>query len=154
MSNKVKYWFTLSMIEGHLAMWAVRQCPYHRAPGLAEVLTDFERLTSEDFDRNKMAHLSREGMKNLLWVLSASAAFKAWNVPKAEKAKNQEFFTCSAFDKPSPDYDIIDLYALVRNTVSSLFQEAEREDCNPPESAWSKFKRQIFKPRPSLPSTK
>ncbi len=150
-------WFFIHTIQGHLAMWAVRQCPYHRAPRLAEVLEDFEKFTRGMFDPSGMAKLDRQGMRDLIWLLRSSDGFNLWNVPWAKEARDQQHFFCSAHDgKRNPDYDIIDLDALVGNTVRSLFREAdaehERDNARDPWWKRLKYKWQIWR-QSGLPCT-
>jgi hypothetical protein len=155
--NRPARWFMRQQIQGHLAMWAIRQCPYHRAPRLHEVLEAFEKLNADVFDHNGMVFMSRKRMEDILWQLEKCPAFNAWNVPVAAEAKAQEVFFCSRYDKPAADYDIIDLHALVRNTVHSLFEEADRESAHDHVSFWGKLWSKIkallpFQHRSELPS--
>jgi hypothetical protein len=124
-----KYWMHLSSIEGHLAMWAVRQSPYHYPEKLDVVLKAFRHLVLEAkiFDKHEMAQLSGDEVESLLRnFLKYIPDYWAWNERKNGNQSPYQFVDRYS-PTPDPDDDIIDLGALVRNTRVSLIRECERD---------------------------
>ena len=112
-------------------MWAVRQSPYHAPDGLSEVIWQFwESCQSEsisnikDFpciwaDRTNLESILENHLFSIPQVL-------LWNERK--NGNNSSFGFVSRYDKPTPDDDFIDLYALRMNIVKSCMDEALNPD--------------------------
>ena len=120
-----KYWITLSQIEGHIAMWAVRQSPYHAPDGILEVLKQFRASVHPEFDTNEMKEVDRDDVKSLLVALYRIPEFMAWNERK--NGNQAPFGFVSRYCKEHPDNDFIDLDALTGNVVRSLISECEAD---------------------------
>lgn len=118
-------WLFIQDIQGHVAMWAVRQSPYHAPEGLVEALVEFRKRVETKFDKHGMAQLTRKEvyamMKENLFSIPQVAA---WN---ERKNGRQGMGFCSRYDQPTPDDDFIDLDALIRNSEVSLFRELDKD---------------------------
>ena len=114
------------MLEGHLAMWAVRQSPYHNPEGLSLVLRQFRQNGRYSFDENEMGYLNEPQLKQfLIDRLMPIPEFLQWNERK--NGNQSPFGFVSRYDKPEPDNDFIDLNALIMNTARSVIQECKRD---------------------------
>lgn len=126
-----RFWVFRNTITASFAKWAVRQSPYVYPAGLEKGLKVLDEKLSQmiAWDSNKMAKLS---IKDMLTVLGdivknpVNGVFMQWNTPR--KNKNVKFLFTSRYDKPRPDYDFIDLDALIRNTVTDISREHETEE--------------------------
>jgi hypothetical protein len=125
--NTKKHWITLSMLQGHIAMWAVRQSPYKNPDGLGSVLEQFKTNVLPAFDVNEMRYSDAHDVRTLveLYLFSIPQVMK-WNERKNGNQSPLGF--CSRYDKPDPDNDFIDLYALSNNIGRSLMAECRAED--------------------------
>lgn len=120
------YWLTLSQLEGHMAMWAVRQSPYHNPEKLDVVLPKFREILKPYFDKNEMAKMTKSQIESAFRdSLMTIPEFTTWNERK--NGNKSPFGFVSQYDKPSPDNDFIDLDALIRNCTVSLWKELETD---------------------------
>jgi len=115
---------------GHLAMWAIRQHPYHRPEGLfdlAEVLNNATlawdcstgNLNMKYFD----SHLEVESfIRN---ALKDHPVLEHWNT--SQKDSGALFVSCSRYDSPKPEYDFIDIDALLCNVAHGVWHEAKEQ---------------------------
>lgn len=121
------HWLTLSMVEGHIAMWAVRQSPYHNPSGLGVVLSNFRENVRNNFDGQEMAQFCQTGIEQVIRDgLMQIEVFRSWNERK--NGNKSPFAFYSRYSKPHPDNDFIDLDALIRNAAVSVIRECERDD--------------------------
>lgn len=145
------------MIEGHIAMWAVRQSPYHCPEGLREVLLEFRARITRDglnFDSNEMAQLSFRNVKALLnFHLLPIPKFQAWN--KRKNGNPAPYGFCSRYGKPEPDNDFIDLDALTGNVARSVIEECRKdyESDHPCYSLWQKLRFKWLLRKAPMPHT-
>jgi len=103
-------------------MWAVRQSPYPVPDNLQLVITAFQLNASHLFNQSGMAKLSREDVKNILEKhLFNIPECRRWNERK--NGNQRPFGIVTAFGRPEPDDDFIDLDALRMNVVNSLWLE-------------------------------
>lgn len=119
-------WLFLNSIAGYIAMWAVRQSPYHNPDGLNDVISQFNIAATCRFDKAGKAQMTRQEVKSLLkeflWPIPQ---FQKWNERK--NGNQAPYGFCSRYDQPSPDNDFIDLDALTGNVVRELFRELDRD---------------------------
>lgn len=121
-----KRWLHLNAIQGYIAMWAVRQSPYHSPDGILEVLNAFRLNAAPLFDKHDMAQMSRPDVEKLLKdSLLRIPEFQKWN--ERRNGDQRPFGFCSRYDHPSPDDDFINLGALIRNVAMDLFRELDRD---------------------------
>lgn len=136
--TNVRFLTTVNTVCGHFAMWAVRQSPYGYPDKLDVVLRklrkrleDRARATarSELMRHAAMFRTTRRKLEELLTgTLDAMPAYRAWNKRKnGNKAPLHFTSRYSVFEKPNPDDDFIDLYALVANVVNSVAREEIRD---------------------------
>lgn len=131
----------LSTLLGHIAMAAVRQDPFHQPSDLEEVLVDFDsacRVGSvvngwqpafDEFHGSWMREYTPDGLEDLLRErLIPHPQVQAWNVPRSGKEYPGGFAFTSRYDGPKPEDDFIDLDALTRNIVRTVFTEAMLDD--------------------------
>jgi len=122
----VKYWVTISMIEGYIAMWSVRQSPYHQPDYLLGVIKQFRDSVRPLFDANEMLQISRTDLRVLLNShLLTQRQVQLWNERKNGNQNPIGFV--SRYDRPDPDNDFIDLHALSRNIEMGVFRECEHD---------------------------
>ena len=117
-------------IVGAFAMWACRQSPYGVPDGLESVTKYLNAClkTAVKWDQNNMAELSLCEINRVLHEIlyeQGVAEFDAWN---ERKNKREGAGFCSAFDKPSPDDDFIDLDALLHNVCLTIRTERREFD--------------------------
>lgn len=124
-SVEKKRWLLLNQMEGHLAMWAVRQSPYHCPDKLAEVISAFRQRQLFFFDKSEMANFSRSNIRAAYETLKSIPEFEAWNERK--NGNKSPFGFVDRYSKPNPDNDFIDLDALIGNATRSLWNELETE---------------------------
>jgi hypothetical protein len=122
-----EYWMHLSQIQGHIAMWAVRQSPYHCPDYLLEVLSEFRTRSSVVFDKNDMSKQNRAGVRDIITrYLFTIPEVQAWNERKNGNKSPSAFV--DRYSRPTPDDDFIDLDALRNNVVRGLFKELEDDE--------------------------
>ncbi len=118
-----RQWMTLSTIEGHIAMWAVRQSPYHFPDDLQGALRVFRTRMEPICDENQMIELDRDTLKKLIHQLFLSQGIvTSWNQRRNQR---EGYGFVSRYSKPQPDDDFIDLDALTANVVTSVFRELQ-----------------------------
>jgi hypothetical protein len=101
-------------LAGALANWAVRQSPYIVPENLGAAIEQFmAHWKAEDFQLMN----SRELYDAIKIAVAECPLIEAWNHPKIG---NHEYVFVSRYDAPKPDYDFIDLDALVRNVAHDL----------------------------------
>lgn len=126
-------------ITGNFAEWAIRQSPYDLPDGLEmavkSLTSQVKTVLREAHKTGKdseflsiiptvMAWITKAELKKIVYdgVFSLPEC-KAWNTAKA--CPEQSLFFSSAYDgKTNPDYDIIDLDALVGNIVMHVWKES------------------------------
>jgi hypothetical protein len=122
-----KHLMMLNCIMGHIAMWAVRQSPYHSPDGLLDVLAKFKKNCGGRFDKNGRAQMTYRELETMLnTVLLKIPQFLQWN--ERRNGNQAPFGFSSRYDQPHPDDDFIDLGALTRNVRMSVQREYERDD--------------------------
>ena len=120
-------WMFLHMVSGHIAMWAVRQSPYHWPDGLQDVLSAFSRAVraADAVDQHDMLETTPAGLERLMaQCLTPQPLVQAWNAPKIG---NHTLVFVDRYSQPAPDYDFIDLDALTRNVTMSVFRELDAD---------------------------
>jgi len=118
-------------ITGALAKWAIRQSPYHMPEHLMEVVGYLDACLRRGVTWNSddWAELSLCQVNKLLHDILMDKGvtyFDAWNVPK--KGTHKTKFTSAHDDPQDPDYDFIDLHALLRNVCLDIRDERRRSD--------------------------
>lgn len=110
------------VVAGHFAMYAVRQSPYLFPEQLEKGIEAFnkylipsDKVCSEDFIETTYTEL-RDNIRN---AITNSDIITSWSI--AKKGTGNVFV--SAYSKPKPDYDCIDLDALARNIAQSVWLE-------------------------------
>jgi hypothetical protein len=127
----VPRWVFLDNITGAFAKWAVRQSPYGCPENLESVIRYLAACLARDvpWDAMGMAKLSLCDINLLLHNILLDKGvtyFDAWNVPKKGKHETRFF---SVMDGPGdPDYDFIDLYALLHNVCLDIRTERRAAD--------------------------
>lgn len=122
-------WLFRWQITASLAKWAIWQSPYHMPEHLMDVVGYLDACLRRDVVWNSigMAQLSLVQINKLLHDILMDKGvtyFDVWNVPK--KGKHETKFT-SAHDGPEdPDYDFIDLHALLHNVCLDIRDELRR----------------------------
>lgn len=123
-----KYWLSLSTIQGYIAMWAVRQSPYHCPDDLDVVIKTFRCRCQHWFDQHDMAQFDRMGLLRLLQTfLMDIPEFEKWNERKNGNKAPYQFISAHT-PLPDPDDDFIDLGALAGNVVRDVMRECERDN--------------------------
>jgi len=112
-------------LKGALAHWAVHQSPYVAPDRLGEAIEQFmHEWPYEDF-----APMSSQELRERVGVLIKSCPLiAAWNEPRLSGAVSEGGHAfVSRYDTLKPDYDFIDLDALVRNVTHELVLWAQVE---------------------------
>lgn len=116
---------TLKALAGYVAACAVSQSPYAVPAGLAEVLEAFQAAATPDFLDFHGVRMRQFGPRELedylRRVLLPLPQVQAWNEPRSHHGHQVVFR--SAFSRPAPDDDFIDLDALVRNIAALTLRE-------------------------------
>jgi len=122
---------SISTLTGYVAMWAVRQSPYHAPDGLTNVCAEFFRQAM-DFrlkdwpDDWPCIRCDHDTLSSCLKkCLLTQPQVLLWNERK--NGNTSQFGFVSRYDKPNPDDDFIDLEALTGNIITSCVQEERRE---------------------------
>ena len=122
---------TDKQLRGQLACWVCRQHPFHSVEGVDEVgalidaAAENEGWSGDSELRMKRFTDCREveaWLRNAIWDHPQMAK---WNTPRKDNGSDIAFVT--RYSKPNPDYDFIDLSALVRNVALEAWRESERE---------------------------
>jgi hypothetical protein len=121
-----------SVLLGFIAQSATRQSPYNAPEGLVEVLIEFkQRIKDYTFDnQDDFISADRSFLNNLLKKeLLTIPQVEKWNERK--NGNKSPFGFCSAYDKPNPDNDFIDLDALVMNITRDCIKHDQefRDNC-------------------------
>lgn len=130
METNKRFWVFKHQIIGAFAKWAVRQSPYCYPDGLEKGLRLLDSEVSKQLAWSTigMAKLSTQDILDVLDNVvknPRNRVFVGWNTPK--KNKNVKFLFTSRYHTPKPDYDFIDLDALIRNTVTDIYRESESD---------------------------
>jgi hypothetical protein len=110
-----------SQVTGALAMWAVRQSPYPVPDNLEIAVASFEHL----FPRDEIGFhevASEQELYELVKKISEQIPeLLAWNERK--NGNDAPLGFCGRYDRPEPDNDFIDLYALWGNVARTVANE-------------------------------
>jgi hypothetical protein len=128
-----KRWTFKNYITGAFAKWAIRQSGYHCPANLESVVSYLSTCLDKEVNWGEcvgMAKLSLCGINKLLYDIlyeQGISYFDEWG----ESKKNWRDTDCSCIDeaaKISPDYDFIDLDALLRNVCLDVRDERRAND--------------------------
>jgi hypothetical protein len=135
-----KGWIFIKQLVGSLALWACRQSPTGIPNDLEVVLNKFgaEIAASGRFDANEMAEFGfRELIDYIEPLMLGIPELTKWNLSQHEiglgftdaddPKRPIKYSFSSRCDGPKPEYDFIDLDALVRNVASGCVGEAVGE---------------------------
>lgn len=114
-----------SQVAGTLAMWAVRQSPYPVPDNLELVVRRFEELFPRDEIGFHQVADQDELYRLVMSIGDQIPEFLAWNDRKNGNRAPLGFV--SRYERPDPDDDFIDLYALCSNVALTVAAE-EREN--------------------------
>lgn len=121
---------TAKEVIGAMAMWAVRQHPRHNPPGLNRITARLLEEANGWPDGAPSLPMRRFSDVRSLdrWlheVLAEHPVLTLWN--SFERGKTPDLVFSSRFDGPgNPDYDFIDIDALLRNVAMTVMRDAER----------------------------
>jgi hypothetical protein len=133
--KKTRYLIDENMLLGHIAMWAVRQSPYTCPTNLKEALSLIKRFIEADplnvwimgMPTLRMAKFTFFELEEFLDLeIKSNGYFSDWNKPKTRNEVNGEEkmgLPVCRYSNIDPDYDFIDLDALVRNIAGSVINE-------------------------------
>lgn len=113
------FYFSKNDILSGIAKWGVAQSPYHRPANLEVVLDKLNKKLTPLFKRNKFnwKKMSYEKIKEFIFKHATSIPeFVAWNEPKLTGWSGY----VTGHSDIKPDYDFIDLHALVRNVTNDI----------------------------------
>jgi len=121
-----KRWTFKSHITRGLAKYAISQSPYSCPDNLTEVIRYLDACLEKEveWDDYRMAELSLCDISKLLYNIlyeQGFVYFDDWNKPKKGKAEIQ--FVSSYDGVRDPDYDFIDLDALLHNVCLDIRME-------------------------------
>lgn len=127
-----KYWTFQHDIVAAFAKWAVRISPYAYPDHLIEVLGYLDACLKRmiEWDKDGMYKLSLCDINKLLHDILMDKGityFDDWNKPKKDWRKDNKESFQEATDK-DPDYDFIDLHALLHNVCLDLRTEHREKD--------------------------
>jgi hypothetical protein len=126
-SEKKDRWTFRTEIVGQFAMWACRQSPYGVPDGLENVCKYLHAALKSctDWGTHGMAECSLCEINRWLYEIlddQGVAEFDAWN--RCKKGETPTLAFASAMDGPrDPDYDFIDLDALLHNVCIGIRDE-------------------------------
>lgn len=129
-SGKKDRWTFRSDIVGAFAMWACRQSPYGVPDGLENVCKYLNAALKTEFkwDTAGMQELSLCDINRALHTIlmdQGIAEFDAWN--RCKKGETPEIQFTSAMDgRRDPDFDFIDLDALLHNVCLTIRDERRK----------------------------
>ena len=126
-----KRWTFKSDITGGLAKYAVSQSPYPCPDNLGKVINYLDACLEKEVDwgNHGMVELSLRDISKLLYDIlyeQGFTYFDDWN--KSKKGKVEIQFTSRYSGKPDPDYDFIDLDALLHNVCLDIREERRASD--------------------------
>lgn len=125
----IKRYTSLKDITGGLALFAVKQSPYACPIDLEKVINYLDACLRKSVDwENGFAQLSLCDISNLLYDIlyeQGISCFDAWN--KAKKSKGTIKFV-TTHNEEDPDYDFIDLDALLRNVCIHIRDDRRNFD--------------------------
>jgi len=125
-----KRWTFKTDITGALAKYAISQSPYACPDNLADVIKYLDACLEKEVDWNRgMMELSLSDISKLLYDILYEQDFiyfDNWN--KSKKGNIDIQFTSRYSDKPDPDYDFIDLDALLGNVCLDIRMERRASD--------------------------
>ena len=134
-----KNWLFIHDITGYLAMWAIRQSPYAYPEGLDKVIKYLDACLNTEIKKmkddnkiilDKMFKLSLCEINKMLYDIlyeQGMKAFDNWN--KCKKGNTPDISFTSRYDnQKNPDYDFIDLDALLHNVCISIRDERRKND--------------------------
>lgn len=124
-----KHWTFRSEITGYFAMWACRQSPYGVPDGLENVCKYLDACLRRQYEWSTggMEELSLCEINKVLYDIlyeQGVKEFDEWN--RCKKGDTPEILYTSSFDKVNPDYDFIDLDALLHNVCISIRDERRK----------------------------
>ena len=127
-----KKWIFKDNITGAFAKWAIGQSPYACPDNLEKVVNYLDACLEReiDWDRNGMAELSLCDINKLLYDILYEQGiiyFDDWNKTKKDWRKT-EFNSIREAKEKDPDYDFIDLDALLRNVCLDIRTERREND--------------------------
>lgn len=123
---------TLHCVQGHMAMWVCRQSPYQSLGGVEVINAVLHEKAATEWTEGVPSLLMRrfESWRDLEnWLHSALDGHEqmtAWNTPKIDTGA--PFMFTSRYDTPTPEYDFIDLDALLRNVARTSWAEMQKDD--------------------------
>lgn len=126
-----KRWTFKKDITRGLAKYAISQSPYSCPDNLEEVINYLDACLERDvdWDSHGMAELSLCDINKLLYDIlyeQGVTYFNNWN--KSKKGDVEIQFASRYSSKPDPDYDFIDLDALLRNVCLDIRLERRADD--------------------------
>ena len=131
-SQKKDRWMFRHQIVGAFAMWACRLSPYLVPDGLENVCRYLSAClkTAVDWDSHGMAELSLCDINRLLFEIlyeKGIKEFDAWN--ECKKGNTPDVAFSSRYDGArDPDYDFIDLHALLHQVCLTIRGERRESD--------------------------
>lgn len=128
--NAKKRLVTHKAVIGELARWAIQQHPYGRPEGLFELGAKIaEAAQSWEIGQPSLKMREFESWQDFeRWldgILLGDPIMVAWNTPKSGHA--QSIVASSRYWTPKPEYDFIDLDALIRNVARSVWATSAQE---------------------------
>jgi hypothetical protein len=125
-----KHWIFVHDVTGYLAMWAIRQSPYAYPDRLDEVVKYLDACLTPKANKEKMMEVSLCEINKMLYDIlyeQGVEAFDNWN--KCKKGNTPDISFTSRYDgEKDPDYEFVDLDALLHNICISLRDDFRRED--------------------------
>lgn len=129
-NSKKDNWTFRKEIVGHFTMWACRQSPYGIPNGLENVCKYLNECLKTEFKwaNSGMEELSLCEINKALYSILYNqniTEFDNWN--KCKKGKTPDVAYSSSYDvEKHPDYDFIDLDALLHNVCISIRDERRK----------------------------
>lgn len=115
------YFLNIKEVMGTVAMWAIRQSPYHCPENLEIVMECISNsIEPEKFIFDTFFEIHPDYLYN--WInktLKSIPEVISWNHSKKKR-------TLADLESKDPDFDFIDLDALVRNVYLTLKREEEK----------------------------
>lgn len=126
--NTEDFGFSKKYLLGELARWAVNQSPYYVPDNLETVLRKVsDLLPTHEFNDGYGFKImpAKEFHKWFFSIIEQVPELVKWNVPKS--GHKSSWVSCSRYDQPAPDDDIVDLDALVNNVKLELIKLWRRD---------------------------
>jgi hypothetical protein len=114
---------TAADIAGYLAMWAVRQHPYHNPPGLGEVVARVQTELTKAYPHRWIVIDPRDLSRCLGDILAGDPIILDWNTSKVGRG---DVAFVDSMGGPSPEHDFIDIDALIQNIRLSVIREEDQ----------------------------